>query len=292
MTEIKKNNFFKYLLNGNEDWGINLITTGYHNALKNEKYPPPGHPKTHEFEWKNGRKLDGYYIIYIPTGTGCLELKDSITTINSGDSIITYKNEWHRYKPKDNTGWEEYWVGFKGSYIEKYITENLFPQKTSHVKKVGYQTEIFMLFNQLIEFSKKNPPIYHKLQLGCLIQIIAYFTNDIEEKSHTNRNSYLVEKTIAYIRQNLSNDIDFTELAQSFNLSYSRYRFIFKNMTGLAPNQFLINERLQCAMRMLKNTEMNINEIAYKSGFQSPQYFSRLFHKKTGGKPSNERTRN
>lgn len=292
MTKHEKGNFFKYLLdNQNDDWGIILTTAGYYHAPRHEKYPPAGHPESHAFEWEKGRKLDGYYIIYVPTGTGYFETKNQSIKIHAGDALLIYSDDWHRYKPEDTTGWEEYWVGFKGSYIEQYVLADLFPQKESYLKKVGYQPEVVMLFNQLTELFKKETPILKKVAFGYLLQIIAYFTMPTEEKTHTHRDSFLVTESMAYIRQHLSDNIDFQHLAQSFNMSYSRYRSIFKNNTGLAPHQFLINERIECARRLLANTEMSIKEIAYKSGFPSPPYFSRIFQQKTGVTPSRERER-
>lgn len=290
MTKSGKVNFFQYLLNEPENWGIQLITTGYYHAPPHTKYPPPGHPKTHHFQWKKGRRLNGYYIIYIPTGTGRLDLRDSDQSIQAGDMILTWSDEWHRYRPRTGTGWEEYWVGFKGDYIEKSILHDLFPQKRSYVKRLGYQPEVILLFNQLIELSQKNSPIFRRILPGCLLQLIAYSTTNAEEKVTTNRGSFIVEKTLAYIRKNISTNIDFQDLAESFNLSYSRYRSIFRELTGLAPNQFLINERIECAKRLLKNTDLPVSQIAYTSGFQSPQYFTRLFLQKTGHTPTRERT--
>lgn len=290
MTSPGKVNFFKYLLNEPEKWGIQLITTGYYHAPAHEKYPPPGHPETHQIDWKKGRKLDGYYIIYIPTGTGRLDLKRSRHSIQAGDAILTWHNDWHRYRPGPETGWEEYWVGFKGDYIEKSILPDLFPKRRSYVKKMGYQPDIILLFNQLIEMSQKNSHTFRKVLPGCLLQLIAYFTTPPEEQVVSNRGSFIVEKTTAYIRKNIASNVDFPNLAESFHLSYSRYRSIFKKLTGLAPNQFLINERIECAKRLLRNTDLPISQVAYASGFQTPQYFTRLFLQKTGHTPSRERT--
>lgn len=289
MTKPGKVNFFQYLLNEPENWGIQLITAGYYHAPPNAKYPPPGHPETHDFKWSKGRKLDGYYIIYIPTGAGQLDLIHSSSTVQAGDVILTYTNDWHRYKPRRRTGWEEYWVGFKGDYIEKSIIGDLFPQGGSYIKKIGYQPEIILLFNQFIELSQKKSATFRKVLPGCLLQLIAHFTTPPEEKVVMNRSSFIVDKSIAYLRQNLSKEVDFHGLAESFNLSYSRYRSIFKEETGCAPNQFLLNERIEYAKRLLKNTDLPVSQIAFTSGFQSAPYFTRLFLQKTGLTPSKER---
>jgi AraC-like DNA-binding protein len=57
----------------------------------------------------------------------------------------------------------------------------------------------------------------------------------------------------------------------------------------MAPHQFLLNERIACAERMLRDPAVEIKTIGYKVGFKSPSYFSRLFRRKTGITPTRAR---
>lgn len=73
------------------------------------------------------------------------------------------------------------------------------------------------------------------------------------------------------------------------NLGYSKsklYRTMI-NLVGKSPNMFLRDYRLLKALLLLKKQHCNISEIAYQTGFSSPGYFSRCFHKKYGILPSN-----
>ncbi|MCK0123906.1 helix-turn-helix transcriptional regulator [Gelidibacter sp. F2691] len=61
-------------------------------------------------------------------------------------------------------------------------------------------------------------------------------------------------------------------------------------LVGKSPNIFLRDYRLNKALELLENRRENISEIAYQTGFSSPAYFSKCFHKKYGILPSNFRS--
>src|ERR1700722_3160913 len=73
VTMVNKPDLFRYLTKQNDDWGVNLTTIGYHHAAPGSAYPPAGHPETHAFDWKSGRKLNEYHMVYVPTGAGLFE---------------------------------------------------------------------------------------------------------------------------------------------------------------------------------------------------------------------------
>ncbi|MEP0367040.1 MAG: AraC family transcriptional regulator [Cyclobacteriaceae bacterium] len=282
-------NYWKYFSGNNENWGIQLITCGYEQILSNTPYPVNGHPDSHIFSWEEGRTLPDYYIIYVPTGGGVFESDTKKTEIKPGDAIIINKNEWHRYKPNAELGWEEYWIGFKGEYIEKYILKDLFPSGCTHIKPMGYQSDIITVFNHILRLVGSPSKLMEKVLFGSLIQLISYFTVEDRVKIHTNRHDYIVQKSIDHIRLNITNKIDYEKLSASFNLSYSQFRLTFKKGTGFSLNQFLISERISLAKRMLHNTDMEISEIAHRVGIKSVFYFSKLFKQKTDKSPSHYR---
>jgi len=282
----KTTDFFTYLMsNPADDWGLEITTVGYYHAAPRTRYPPPGHPKTHHFEWKNGRRLDEYQIIYVPAGIGTLETKNQRSDVRAGDIMLLHKDDWHRYRPEVSKGWETYWVGFKGAYIEKYVRDRLFTNPTSIARSIGHHQELISSFDQLIDLSKRDGAIFKRVALGALLQIVAHASipPSTENAAHP---STVSDKAIAIMRENLFTDIDFHRLATFFGLSYSRFRSSFKHDTGMAPHQFLLNERVACAKRLLKDPTVEIKTIGYKVGFSSPSYFSRLFRRKTGTTPS------
>ena len=70
------------------------------------------------------------------------------------------------------------------------------------------------------------------------------------------------------------------------NISYSTFRHIFKQYTGIAPSQYYLNLKIQRAKDMLRSTDVSIKEISYILHFDTPEYFTKLFKLKTGLAPS------
>lgn len=68
-------------------------------------------------------------------------------------------------------------------------------------------------------------------------------------------------------------------------MSYATFRRVFRQHTGLPPNQYLLNLRIHKAKALLGNSRMPVKEIAEATGFDSIYYFSRLFKQKTGMAP-------
>ncbi|WP_350288497.1 nickel-binding protein [uncultured Croceitalea sp.] len=72
------------------------------------------------------------------------------------------------------------------------------------------------------------------------------------------------------------------------NLGYSKsnlYRTMI-SILGKSPNSFLKDYRLNEALQLLDKQNSNISEIAYKTGFSSPAYFSKCFNETFGILPS------
>ena len=107
-------------------WGFYVTTAGYSKTDPNETYPRNSeHPAKHTFTWSKGRILNGYYIVFITKGRGVFEsaLSEPIR-LKAGACFFLFPGIWHRYKPDLDSGWEEYWIGFKGVYPDTLMNKN------------------------------------------------------------------------------------------------------------------------------------------------------------------------
>lgn len=72
------------------------------------------------------------------------------------------------------------------------------------------------------------------------------------------------------------------EMAVSRTVLFARMKSIF----GTSPNNYLLNRRIERAKELLRQPGAYITDIAYRSGFSDPKYFSKCFKKLTGQTPS------
>ena len=95
----------------------------------------------------------------------------------------------------------------------------------------------------------------------------------------------LVVAAKEYLRKNLANSISMSDMVKHIGLGRSRMFDLFKSVTGMTPNDYLLRLRVEKAQELLANSSQSITDIALTSGFSSCQYFDNVFRKYTGQTP-------
>ena len=287
--------FLKYLAIGNEDkhWGIYLTGAGHIKVDKHTQYPLTDDPSHHYFHWSVGRRLSEYQVLYITRGQGIFESELTGTRkINAGDVFFLFPGVWHRFKPDKATGWDEYWVEFDGELIRHY-REKGFLVPDNPVVTVGIQEDIATNYLKITELLGEEKPGFQYIASGILLQILGQI--------FASRKSILfegkaVEKQIRQakllILENLHLNVSQESIAESIGMGYSLYRKKFKQYTGLSPARYHIQLRISKAKDLLITSGHSMKEIAHSLGFETTDYFFRLFRQKTGFTPSEFREKN
>ena len=126
------------------------------------------------------------------------------------------------------------------------------------------------------------------------IQLRERYSNEVvlkpQDISVNSIDERFVEKIKEILDENMTDD-SFSIEAFSKELSMSRMQLHrkLKALTGLSASEFLRAERLKLAISLFKDASLNINEICYQSGFNSPSYFSKCFKETYGILPSEYR---
>ena len=96
----------------------------------------------------------------------------------------------------------------------------------------------------------------------------------------------MIKRAQLRIREGVEEPLTIQQLAEDFGISYSTFRKLFKEYTGISPALYQQDLRLQRAKELLTSTDLSVKEIAYRLNFETPDYFSSRFKIKTGRKPS------
>ena len=287
-------NYHKYLpvTQTEKDWGFYVMTVGCTHVNPKEQYPIKGHPKTHAFTWNKGRILNGYYIVFISHGKG--EFESALTAprkVSEGTCFLLFPEVWHRYKPDVDTGWEEYWVGFNGTYPDDVMNKYFFNPHNPFIY-TGLNEPLLLLFRRLMETVQNASFGYHQIISGITLEMLGLIhITSINKKGGEDPDLQLIQKAMFLIRESLEEPLNMQRLIQQLPMGYSKFRVLFKSTTGYSPHQYHLALRMDKAKELLQTTELNVNEIAYQTGFDSGFYFSMFFKKKTGLSPSDYRFR-
>ena len=101
--------------------------------------------------------------------------------------------------------------------------------------------------------------------------------------------SPIVQKVVLLIDSDLSANLSLSSLAATQNVSPGYLSTIFKRETGKTITEYISDERIKLASRLLTTTHLQIQTIALHCGIIDVQYFSKTFKKKTGKTPKEYR---
>ena len=104
----------------------------------------------------------------------------------------------------------------------------------------------------------------------------------------------LLDRTVAIIEKNMDNaEFSLNDVIRELCISRTNFFSKMKAITGQTPNDFILTIRLKKAAYLLKNELfLSIAEVADRTGFSSPRYFSRCFKEVYGISPLFYRTGN
>ena len=272
------------------NWGVNVLNIGHNIHPPALVYPDAKHPQSYLFNWDAGRILSEYQIVYISSGKGVLEVKNAEPImIEAGTIFILFPHTWHRFKPLMETGWEEFWVGFSGHYVEYLMRQDCFNPENP-VLKVGFDNEILHIFIRLIDISKEESMVFSQMASCFVIQLLGLVNASALMMDKTKSRQELIIQAIRFkIQENWDKNLNFERIAAENNITYDWFRKAFKDTIGIPPGQYLLNIKIEKAAQMLRETHLTISEIATKTGFDNEFYFSRMFKNKMKCTASNYR---
>ncbi len=82
------------------------------------------------------------------------------------------------------------------------------------------------------------------------------------------------------------------DVAKSLNISYSRFRSLFKKITGTSPGKYINELKIKELKYALISSNESVKEISYKFNFANPDYLTLYFKQRTGLTPTEYRKNN
>ncbi len=288
IEENKKVEHFKYLQATPRDmsWGLSVTTAGFQHVHPGESYPLSTHPEGYNFPENRRRTLNEYQLIYITRGTGYFESAScSRTKIEAGMMFMLFPGEWHAFAPDPDTGWDDHWIGFNGTYMDDKIKYGFFTFKNC-IFRVGIDERIISTYHEIFDIISEDNKGLQQLVSGLALSLISrvYYAS----VNNSNGDSYImriINQAKVIMKEDMAGKVELEEIANSLGTSYSLFRREFKKHCGISPGQYRQELKLSRAKELLYSTNLSIAEISNRLHFECLGQFSTFFKKKTGFSP-------
>lgn len=108
---------------------------------------------------------------------------------------------------------------------------------------------------------------------------------NLVEKHNMSSYSEPVRHILVTVDASLTEDLSLKRFAGELFLNTSYLSTLFKKEIGMTLTDYVNQNRISCAKKLLKSTTLSIQDIAVQSGIHDIHYFTRLFHRETGMSP-------
>ena len=209
-----------------------------------------------------------------------------ICAVGTGSSFLAESNILH--KKAATTHWLYFSLMEKLYPDVEWKRHHLITQ-SGNIYCAGSVNSIADLTIHFIEQSFSTP-IARKVESQFSPEIRqAYSSHLFDESADALHSDELIAAIQEYIHNNFSENLDFEKLSHDSGIAYRSLQRRFNQATGFSPLQYQQHLRVQNAKELLKNTNLNIQDIAVIIGYIDASHFSQVFKKHTEQTPKTYR---
>ena len=181
------------------------------------------------------------------------------------------------YGPKSGTTWEELFIIYAPHAMPIFTARKLLSPEHPFWP-IHRETHVRETFATLCELLHGPPREGFVDRVDRLCEWLLLETHlGTQKHSTSSRAGDVIERIRKHVRENMDHQHDFDQLARDHGLSTSTFRRYWKQYVQEPPARYVANLRIRAACRLLVETDLTIHEIAQKTGFDDPFYFSRCF---------------
>lgn len=244
-----------------------------------------------------------YEIVFIQKGEGIIQYGSILFEYKEGDLLVLGPWIPHEFKEKSSN---HHSVSIL--FSENFLSIDLFTCDVSHNIKQLLQDSIFgMCFsmpnhpsvNQHINDLNHQQGIEQAVVLLFLLKQLSALPyqkiQNILPKNHEDTKFYKkytqLQKILAYINQHLSEKLLLQDIANQFYVSKSYLSQLFSEFIHTTFTEYVLNQRLYHACRLLATSNQSITDISEEVGFITQSSFNRSFLKAKNISPREYRKR-
>lgn len=186
----------------------------------------------------------------------------------------------------------DYWSKIFKEVKKGRIDNNIFEEVINDFLDEVQKTYRNIILNETAK-AKALKNIYRYKNIDIFEEEFMGWILDLHEKINSqfavNNNKQKIYQAIDYINKNYAKDLNMAVVSNYISMNYSLFSYSFKQYTGCNFVDYFKKIRISEAQRLLKETDMRINEISQTIGYDNEKHFMKLFKSYCGVSPSEYR---
>ena len=221
-----------------------------------------------------------YVMEYVVSGSGTVSENGVSFTAVAGDIYFLKENRRHHYYSSKDNPWEKLWFNFSGKLAD-FITEAYHLREITHI----HAPHLKGLFEKILTLAKEEPETAEdKIAL-----VFLELAQKIAEITAASASSGIAPKLKGMLDGASTFNLSLDEFCAKLYCSKNHVIREFKTTYGTSPYEYLQRRRISVAEALLRNTVMQVSEIASSLGYYDIHYFSVSFKKRVGLTPTQYR---
>lgn len=233
-------------------------------------------------------------IIYVEKGRFPLMINESVQILQEGD--IAYLPAMTLHGGNPDSGCIYTCIVFLPEHLTHgFHYRDLSPLLCSQIEVCSFYPKrqdpnLSKIVCRMRELLRQPELISNRVEIfGLLLQFYAVLSRRIgtpKEKSASPVSTmHRVSLSLHYMENHYAEKITLADLAAAAEVTPKYLCRIFTMMTGKTPIIFLNEYRIDCACRLLRESDTPLLDVALQSGFDDQSYFTKLFRRQTGTTP-------
>ena len=222
-----------------------------------------------------------HYILIYTKSAAMFRIEEEEFSVKKGTLLLISPDKRASY-----TGvWEGYcddWINF--SDPDKQLENFRIPinKPVSLQENIPVSQYLQLMVNAFRSGMSQSTRVLSQLLMALFTLIDDYMNSSLPQIAHYQKLLELREEIYASPARPWS----IQELADQVSLSAAYFQDLYKKAFQVSCGSDIIQSRIEQAKRMLAQTNLTMEEIADRCGYNSPVHFSRQFRKCTGSAPS------
>jgi len=231
---------------------------------------------------------DAFSLYYVREGKGSLRWGQQRLSVGPNMAFLIHSEAPYALEADEEAPWSLLWVVFSGYLVRDYMRRAGFTKESpvfSYPDLPFFREQYEAMFQYAHSWHNR----YCKI-LSCLYALIARHI-DLTASNYAIKekygNDFTMRRALEYIDQHYAEpEMHIEDIAQYVGLSRTRFHHVFRGMSKMSPQQYLIHYRMRRAAELLRLHSMTVAELARTVGYTDPFHFSKTFKQVHGLSPT------